>query len=90
MGSGKLWLHGLIAAFIGGGAGAVSAGFASAMVAPGQFNLGGGLLGLLKLMGVTFIVSGAIAVAAYLKQSPVPDDWDGKDRRGDLPPAPKP
>jgi len=78
----QIWIHGIIAAFIGGGAGAVSAGFASAMVAPGQFNLGGGLAGLLELMGVTFLVSGALSTFAYLKQSPVPAGWDGADRRG--------
>ena len=80
----KMWLHGLVAAFIGGGAGAVSAGFSAAVLAPDQFNLSTGILPMLKLMVLTFIVSGIVAAMAYLKQSPVPDNWNGVDRRGTL------
>jgi hypothetical protein len=56
-----MWLHGLVAAFIGGGAGAVSAGFSAAVLAPDQFNLSTGILPMLKLMVLTFTVSGIVA-----------------------------
>lgn len=63
----KVWLHGLIAAFIGGGA---SAG-AAAGVDPDSFNLVDweGFLNILKL----FAVSGLFSVFAYLKKSPLPE-----------------
>lgn len=67
------WFYGLFAALIGGGAGSVSAAFGASMLAPGQFGVGGTQgWNSLKLMGFTFIISGAIAVFAYLKQSPLP------------------
>ena len=67
------WLYGLFAALIGGGAGSVSAAFGASMLAPGQFGVGGTQgWNSLKLMGFTFVISGAIAVFAYLKQSPLP------------------
>ena len=88
MGSGKLWLHGLIAAFIGGGASAITSGFVASQLMPDRVNLGAGLFLTLKLIGATFVISGVLSAAAYLKQSPVPNDWDGTDRRGETPPAP--
>lgn len=67
------WFYGLAAAGIGGGAGAVAAGFAAPVIAPGQFGVGGNPgWNSLKLMAAVFIVSGALAVAFYLKQSPLP------------------
>lgn len=67
------WLYGLFAALIGGGAGSVSAAFGAMSIAPGQFGVGGDPgWNSLKLMGVTFAISGAIATFAYLKQSPLP------------------
>jgi hypothetical protein len=67
------WFYGLLAAGIGGGAGAVAAGFAAPVIAPGQFGVGGNPgWNSLKLMGAVFIVSGALSVAFFLKQSPLP------------------
>lgn len=67
------WLYGLIAATIGGGAGAISAGFAAPMIAPGQFGVGGDPgWNNLKLMAAVFVISGIVSAAAYLKQSPLP------------------
>lgn len=68
----RIWLHGLFAALIGGGASAVSGGFANIIVDPKDFNLGGGLMHLLETMGVMFVVGGVMNLTAYLKQSPVP------------------
>ena len=77
----RLWLHGLAAAFIGGGSGAVSAGLGALLADPDHFNpANGGLTRILTVMSSTFLVSGILSVTAYLKQSPVPD-WDGSERR---------
>lgn len=71
----RLWLHGLFAALIGGGASAVSGGFANILVDPKDFNIGsGGGWHLAQTMLVTFFVSGALAAFAYLKQSPLPTE----------------
>jgi hypothetical protein len=69
----KLWLHGLAAAFIAGGSTAVTSGISVSVVAPQVFNTGAGLVPLLKVVGVTFVVSGLLAAFAYLKQSPIPN-----------------
>ena len=70
----KLWLHGLFAALIGGGASAVSGGFANVIVDPKDFNTSGGLGHLLETMAVTFAVAGVMSIVAYLKQSPLPPE----------------
>lgn len=66
------WLYGLVSGFIGGGAGALGAGFAGVYTDPEHFSPAGGVHHLLTLMGVTFLISGIITAAAYLKQSPLP------------------
>jgi hypothetical protein len=82
MGSARIWIHGLVAAFVGGAASAISSGLASMVSDPAHFNLGTGFWVTTKLMGITAILSGIITAAAYLKQSPVPKGWDGVERRG--------
>jgi hypothetical protein len=67
------WAYGLFAALIGGGAGAVTAAFSAMVLTPGQYSIGGDAgWNSLKLMALTFAVSGVIAAFAYLKQSPLP------------------
>jgi hypothetical protein len=67
------WLYGLFAALIGGGASSVGSAFGAMSIAPGQFGVGGDPgWNSLKLMILTFAISGAIATFAYLKQSPLP------------------
>ena len=69
----QLWIYGFVAALIGGGAGAVTAAFSAMMLTPGQYGTGGTAgWNSLKLMGLTFLVSGAFSAFAYLKQSPLP------------------
>lgn len=60
----KIWIEGLLAALIGGGANAVTV----IVVDPLAFNLGEGLPKLLQVVTVGAIV----AAAAFLKQSPIP------------------
>ncbi len=66
-----VWIYGMFAGFIGGGAGAVSSGFANMFVDPDHFNVAHPRL-VLESMGTMFVVSGALSVFAYLKQSPLP------------------
>lgn len=68
----NLWFHGLIAAFVSGGASAVTGGFTASMFAPEQFNFNGKTWHLLGLMAAMFVVNGVLGAMAYLKQSPVP------------------
>lgn len=70
----KHWLHGLGAAFIGGGSSAVSAGFSVAILDPNKFNFSSGAWSLIQMMFVTFLVSGILTAFAYLKQSPIPPE----------------
>lgn len=72
----KIWWHRLAAAFIGGGASAVTGGLTSMGFAPDKFNLntGSGLVHLLGLMLANFIVSGIFSAMFYLRQSPLPPE----------------
>lgn len=68
------WIHGLGAAFIGGGAGAITAAVAANLIKPDAFNLSGNLKSTLLLMGSCFIINGLLNSFSYLKQSPLPPD----------------
>ena len=77
------WAHGLVASFIGGGAGAVTAGITASMLAPGQFNLHetDAVWNMFKLMYWTFGLNGMLSAFLYLKQSPLPPWEDGDEER---------
>lgn len=79
----KIWMHGLVAAVISGGAGGVGS-------ALGSLGVGDPFNHALKIAGVSALISAVIGAAAYLKQSPVPPGWDGTDRRGGQPPPSPP
>jgi|GEM_PF-2704356 hypothetical protein len=64
----RLWLRGLSAAIIGGGANAVTA----MVVEPTKFNFVEGWPSLWHFTVVSMVVSAAL----YLKQSPVPPEED--------------
>lgn len=70
----RIWLHGLVAAIISGGASAIVAGFSVNLVDPEHFNLldHHSLLKLLYLMLVVFVVNGIFGACAYLTKSPLP------------------
>lgn len=72
----KQWVHGLGAAFIGGGAGAVTSGLTSMGFAPDKFNLANaaGIGHLLGLMAANFIINGALSAMFFLRQAPLPDN----------------
>lgn len=70
----RTWLHGLIAAFLGGGASALTSVFAGMQIAPQTFNTlsDWNTAQVFKLATITFLVNGTLSAAAYLKQSPLP------------------
>ena len=75
----RQWLRGLGAAFIGGGAGAITSGVVSMGIAPDKFNFADtkGALHLLSMMAINFGVSGLLNAMFYLKQSPLPPESTG-------------
>lgn len=70
----KRWVHGLLAAFVGGLASAMDSGLALMVLVPEKFNLGPGLGRTLLTVSVLGILTGAKVAFAYLKQSPLPTD----------------
>lgn len=68
----KIWAKGLLAAAVAGGAQGVITAYAAMGIDPEHFNPQGGMHKLLALSGSAAAMSAILAVAAYLKQSPVP------------------
>ncbi len=66
------WLRGLIAAFISGGAGAVTSSVVVSFKDPEHFNFSQPAE-LLSLMFWVFIVSGVFGMFLFLRSKPVPD-----------------
>lgn len=68
------WLHGLGAAFIGGGSGAVSAAFGVNIVDPKDWNMADWQHSrhMLFLMAIVFLIQGALTAFAWLSKSPLP------------------
>jgi hypothetical protein len=71
MGGLGIWIRGLAAAFISGGASGVTGGITASVIAPDSFNLTSQLKHTLALIGITFLVSGIVGVCAYLARSPL-------------------
>jgi len=65
------WAYGLLAAFIGGGAGAFSGGLAAILVDPQDFNIYTSKFW--ALVSTTFVISGLTPFFAYLHNKPLPD-----------------
>ena len=83
----ETWLKGIAAAAIAGGANGVITGFAAVGIDPMHFNLQAGLHSTLAIAAVSALMSGIIGVAAYLKQSPLPNEtgpaYPDRERHGD-------
>jgi len=64
------WVHGVIAAFLGGGASAFSAGVANVLNHPthGIWNAE-----FWSEVSTTFVIAGLIALMAFLRTKPAPD-----------------
>lgn len=83
----EVWVHGLFAAAIGGGAAGVTAGLTAVGLSPDQFNFTGQLKHTLALVGSVFVVNGLIAVFLYLARSPLPALVDDTQPSQPQPPA---
>ena len=68
------WAKGLLAAFIGGGSGAFSAGLSTMAVDPKHFNIY--TTDFWKVILGTFVISGLVPFFSYLHQNPLPDTKD--------------
>lgn len=86
-----VWLKGIIAAFVGGGASAIISGLTSMGMASDKFNLTSteGFWRLVGLMGANFFLNGIISIAFFLKQSPVPPESTGNTEVFQKPIAPQ-
>jgi hypothetical protein len=75
----KVWFHRLAAAFIGGGASAVTSGLTAMGFASDKFNLNNvnGVFNVLGLAAANFVVSGFLSAMFYLRQSPLPPEPTG-------------
>ena len=69
-----IWLKGMLAATIAGAANGVITGFAAVGIDPGHFNLQAGFRNTLGIAAISAVMSAIIGVAAYLKQSPLPQE----------------
>jgi hypothetical protein len=70
-----LWLHGLGAAFISGGSGAITAGISVNLRDGKDWNFSDWPHAehLLSLMAMIFVVNGALGAFGWLSKQPVPD-----------------
>ena len=70
----ELWLKGVVAAAISGGAGGVLTGLAAVGIDPQHFNLQTGMSATLRIAAAAALINAVICVAAYLQKSPLPSD----------------
>ncbi|MGB9466717.1 MAG: hypothetical protein WBR10_16540 [Candidatus Acidiferrum sp.] len=68
----ELWLKGVVAAAVSGGAGGVLTGFAAVGIDPQHFNLQSGTGATLRIAAAAALINSVIGVAAYLQKSPLP------------------
>ena len=69
----ELWLKGILAAAISGGAGGVLTGFAAVGIDSQHFNLQSGIGPTMRIGAAAALINAVIGVAAYLQKSPLPD-----------------
>jgi hypothetical protein len=69
----EMWLKGLLAAAISGGAGGVLTGFAAVGIDPQHFNLQAGISATFRIGIAAALINAVIGVAAYLQKSPLPE-----------------
>lgn len=70
----EIWVRGLVAAAVSGGAGGVLTGFAAVGIDPQHFNLQTGMGATLRIAAAAALINAVIGVAAYLQKSPLPQD----------------
>jgi hypothetical protein len=70
----EIWLRGVIAAAISGGAGGILTGFAAVGIDPQHFNLQAGIGSTMRIAVAAALINAIIGVAAYLQKSPLPEE----------------
>jgi len=70
----RVWLKGIVAAAVSGGANGIVTGFAAIGIDPNHFNLSAGMTHTLTIGGASAAISAVLGVALYLRQSPIPSD----------------
>jgi len=70
----QIWLKGIVAAGISGGAGGVMTGLAAVGIDPAHFNLQAGIGATVRIGVAAALINAVIGVAAYLQKSPLPGD----------------
>lgn len=75
------WTAGIVGSFISGAAGAISGGLGGMVVDPDHFNLHAGWSKVVELAVFTALIPGIVSLAKYLNLHPIPQGWDGQDRR---------
>jgi hypothetical protein len=70
----EIWLKGIVAAAISGGAGGVLTGLAAVGIDPQHFNLQTGMGATLRIAAAAALINAVIGVAAYLQKSPLPSE----------------
>ncbi len=68
----EIWIRGIFAAAVSGGANGIVTGFAAIGIDPNHFNLAAGFYHTLTIGGVSAAISAILGVALYLRQSPLP------------------
>ncbi len=68
----RVWIKGIAAAAISGGANGVVTGLAAIGIDPNHFNLQAGITHTLAIGGASATISAVLGVALYLRQSPIP------------------
>jgi hypothetical protein len=67
------WMRGVIGALVSGGAGSIASGFAVNFADPAHD------VSVLKVMGITFLISGVVSMAKFLQVTPVPSPIKGEN-----------
>jgi hypothetical protein len=73
----EIWLRGLLAAAISGGAGGILTGLAAVGIDPQHFNLQSGFGATFHIGAAAAFINSVIGVAAYLQKSPLPSENRG-------------
>ena len=72
----EIWLKGVVAAAVSGGAGGILTGFAAVGIDPQHFNPQAGMRETLRMAAAAALINSIIGVAAYLQKSPMPANSD--------------
>jgi len=72
----EMWVKGILAATISGGAGGILTGLAAVGIDPQHFNLQAGMGATIRIGGAAAVINSIIGVAAYLQKSPLPETTD--------------